>query len=72
MQGDKLKSLPIAIKVAWNANRRIIENLALAIAYNALAIPLAIFGFVNPLLAALAMSGSSLIVTLNALRVRQS
>jgi Cu2+-exporting ATPase len=72
LQGDKLESLPIAIKVARNAHRRIVENLALAIAYNAFAIPLAIFGFVNPLIAALAMSGSSLIVTLNALRVRQS
>ena len=42
---------------------------ALAIAYNAAAIPLAAFGFVTPLIAAATMAGSSLLVTLNALRL---
>ena len=69
LQGDKLSGLPMAIRVARSAQSRVVENLSLAILYNALAIPLAIFGFVNPLIAALAMSGSSLLVTLNALRV---
>lgn len=72
LQGDKLSGLPIAIGVARSAQRRVIENLSLAIIYNLLAIPLAIFGFVNPLMAALAMSGSSLLVTLNALRVART
>ena len=71
LQGDKLSSLPQAIKTAKLAQRRVAENLTLAVLYNVLAIPLAIFGFVNPLIAALAMSGSSLIVTLNALRMAQ-
>ena len=69
LQGDKLSRLPDALHTARQAQRRIVENLTLAILYNFVAIPLAIFGFVNPLIAALAMSGSSLLVTLNALRM---
>ena len=70
LQSSGLAELPTAIHVAHKANRRVIENLSFAAAYNFFAIPLAVFGFVNPLIAALAMSGSSLIVTLNALRMK--
>ncbi|MEE9346779.1 MAG: HAD-IC family P-type ATPase, partial [Robiginitomaculum sp.] len=69
LQGDNLAALPYAIETARMAQKRVIENLSLAVIYNLCAIPLAVFGFVNPLIAALAMSGSSLIVMLNALRM---
>jgi Cu2+-exporting ATPase len=63
---------PVAetLAVARRARRRMAENLGLAVVYNLIAVPLAVCGFVTPLVAALAMSGSSLIVTLNALRDR--
>lgn len=71
LQGDTLSALPFAVEVARAARRRVGENFALAIGYNMFAVPLAVFGLVTPLVAALAMSGSSLIVTLNALRMRR-
>jgi P-type Cu2+ transporter len=42
------------------------ENLAMALLYNAIAIPVAIFGIATPLIAAIAMSGFSVLVTANA------
>jgi P-type Cu2+ transporter len=49
--------------------RTVRQNFALAIGYNALAVPLAILGHLTPLLAAVAMSTSSLIVIANSLRL---
>ena len=58
-----------AIDVARSARGRALENFGFAALYNLVAAPAAMLGLVNPFVAALAMSGSSLIVTLNALRM---
>ena len=64
-----LLALPRAIGGARATMRVVRQNFALAIGYNALAVPLAIAGYVTPLLAAVAMSTSSLIVIGNSLRL---
>ena len=66
--GDKLKPVLDAIVAARRARKLMMQNLWLAAIYNAIAVPVAIAGAVTPLVAALAMSGSSLLVTLNAMR----
>jgi Cu2+-exporting ATPase len=68
--GESLNAVPFAIKTARGAARIVVQNLAIAVGYNAIALPLAISGQVTPLIAAVAMSASSLIVVLNALRLR--
>ena len=68
-QGDRLGSVPLAIRSAKAANRLMRQNLVLALVYNLAAIPLAVAGFVTPLVAALAMSSSSILVVGNAMRL---
>ncbi|HZQ12945.1 MAG TPA: heavy metal translocating P-type ATPase [Pseudolabrys sp.] len=68
--GDRLGPVLDAVLTARQARRLMTQNLWFAALYNAVAVPVAIFGLVTPLIAALAMSGSSIAVTLNALRAR--
>ena len=68
VQGQHLAALPDAIRAARRAMRLSRQSIALSVAYNVVAVPFALLGFVTPLVAALAMAASSVGVTLNALR----
>ncbi len=68
LQGEVLSPVLAAIDISRAARGRILQNFSFAAAYNVIAVPLAIFGFVTPMIAAIAMSSSSIVVTLNALR----
>ncbi|MEO0057766.1 MAG: hypothetical protein RIT17_1239 [Pseudomonadota bacterium] len=67
--GEKLMPVALAIRVARKTMRIVRENFAFSIVYNLLAVPLALFGLVTPLIAAIAMSVSSLVVVANSLRL---
>lgn len=71
-QGTSLDAVTNLLSVAKRADRLVRENIAVAIAYNCAAVPLAMSGHVTPLVAAIAMSSSSLIVVGNALRLAGS
>ncbi|GEO15451.1 heavy metal translocating P-type ATPase [Microvirga aerophila] len=68
--GDRLEPILDAVAIARRAHSLMRQNLMLALVYNLIAVPLAFLGYVTPLVAALAMSGSSTLVILNALRAR--
>ncbi|MGE0626572.1 MAG: heavy metal translocating P-type ATPase [Hyphomicrobiaceae bacterium] len=69
-QGERLGPIIEVLAVARAARRTALQNFAIAIGYNILFVPLAVAGAVTPLIAAVAMSASSLAVTVNALRLR--
>ena len=69
--GDRVMPVVQAVRVARQTQRIVRQNFALAIGYNIVAVPLALFGIVTPLIAAVAMSGSSLIVVGNAMRLKR-
>jgi Cu2+-exporting ATPase len=64
-----LSAILTVLNVAKRTKRVMLQNFGLAAAYNMVAVPIAVTGHVTPLIAAIAMSASSLIVTLNALRL---
>ncbi|MDF1721048.1 MAG: heavy metal translocating P-type ATPase [Minwuia sp.] len=67
---ERLDAMTEAMAIARRARNLIVQNFGLALAYNLVAVPIAILGGASPLVAAIAMSASSLVVTLNALRLR--
>lgn len=71
-QGEDLGAILEAIKVSRLAKKRVLENFWFSAIYNLVTVPVAIFGMVTPQFAAIAMSTSSIIVSLNALRLYQA
>jgi Cu2+-exporting ATPase len=69
LRGQELAPIVEAIDVSHRARQLVLQNFVLAVAYNITAIPMAALGLVTPLIAAATMAGSSLLVTLNALRL---
>ena len=67
--GDSLRSIALIVEIARAARRRMRENFAFAAVYNVIAIPVAVVGWATPVVAAAAMSLSSAVVVLNALRL---
>ena len=68
--GQDMAPIGDALRIARQTTRRILENFGISAAYNVVAVPLALVGFATPLAAALAMSLSSITVSLNALRLK--
>lgn len=70
--GEGLMPVALAVRVARRTMRIVRENFGFSILYNFLAVPLALMGLVTPLVAAIAMSVSSLVVVANSLRLARS
>lgn len=72
LMGESLARLPASFQLARDARRLVRQNLAWALGYNIIALPVAALGLVTPWMAAIGMAASSLIVTLNALRLARA
>lgn len=70
MNPDTMKTLQHSIAISGLTYKTIKQNLFWAFAYNVIAIPIAAFGFLNPMVAALAMAFSDVIVIGNSIRLR--
>ena len=68
--GQSLTQVADSVRIARIATQRMRQNFAISIAYNIIAVPFALLGLATPLMAALAMSASSITVSLNAMRMR--
>jgi len=66
---ESLSAVGNALRISRRSRRLIHQNFGLAVGYNALAVPVAVLGYVTPLIAAVAMSLSSIIVVANAMRL---
>jgi Cu2+-exporting ATPase len=68
LRAEGLTALPAAIRVARKAQALARQNIIFSLVYNVVAVPMAVLGFVTPLIAAVVMASSSIIVICNALR----
>ncbi len=66
---NNISEVANAHRIAVASKKRIIENFSIAVVYNMISVPLALAGFATPLMAALAMSASSITVSLNSMRI---
>lgn len=68
-QGNSLTALPETLATARATRRIVVQNITFSVGYNLFWVPVAVLGLVTPWIAAIAMAASSIIVTLNALRM---